>query len=294
MTAEKRMEMGSTPRPHEGAEPGQAQASRSLREHADTPRIVDEAIAEFRRTYRDEQLPPLIVVITALNEEACIGPVIDEIPDTIGGVAARTLVIDDGSSDETSKRSEEHGALVCRLRVNRGQGTAVRTGYRIAREGGARYVATLDADGQWDPNDLPGMVELLEADRADLVLGSRQLGRTESTDALRNVGVRFFSKVVSLLTRTKVTDTSSGLRAMRVEVATTVRQTQPQYQSAEFLIGAILSGFRVAEVPTVMRLRSAGESKKGRNAFYGLRYGTVVARTFLREWPQRARSPRRT
>jgi glycosyltransferase involved in cell wall biosynthesis len=264
-----------------------------MREHADTPRIVDDAIAEFGRTYRDEQLPPLIVVITALNEELCLGPVIDEIPDTIGGVKARPLVIDDGSSDETSKRAEEHGALVCRLRVNCGQGTAVRTGYRIASEGGARYVATLDADGQWDPNDLPKMVELLEADRADLVLGSRQMGHTESTDAVRNLGVRFFSQVVSLLTRTKVTDTSSGLRAMRVEVATTVRQTQPQYQSAEFLIGAILQGFRVAEVPTVMRLRSAGESKKGRNAFYGLRYGTVVARTFLREWPRRARQPRK-
>jgi glycosyltransferase involved in cell wall biosynthesis len=293
MTAEKRIEMGSTSRPQQGAQPGHIRASRSLREHADTPRVIDDAIAEFRRMYDGEDLPPLIVVITALNEEPCIGPVIDEIPDTIAGVKARTLVIDDGSTDETSKRSDEHGALVCRLRVNCGQGTAVRTGYRIARESGARYVATLDADGQWDPKDLPAMIELLEADRADLVLGSRQLGRTESSDAVRNLGVRFFSRVVSLLTRTKVTDTSSGLRAMRVEVATTVRQTQPQYQSAEFLIGAILQGFRVAEVPTVMRLRGAGESKKGRNAFYGLRYGTVVARTFLREWPRRARIFRR-
>jgi glycosyltransferase involved in cell wall biosynthesis len=262
---------------------------RTLHEDADAPRIVDEAIAKFHARYGADSLTPLVVVIAALNEEQSIGAVIDEVPATIADLATRVLVIDDGSSDKTSAVSEEHGALVCTLAQNCGHGTALRAGYRLAREGGARYIATLDADGQWDPADLPAMVRLLEEGKADFVVGSRQLGRTENTDAVRNLGVRFFSTLISVLTRTRITDSSSGLRAMRVEVTSQVRQTQPQYQTSELLIGAIFQGFRVAEVPTVMRVRSAGESKKGRNAFYGLRYATVITRTFLREWPDRKR-----
>lgn len=259
----------------------------ALHEDSDAPRIVDAAIAQFHARYGADPLPPLVVVIAALNEEQSIGPVIDEVPETIAGLPAQVVVVDDGSSDKTSTISEEHGALVCSLAQNCGHGTALRAGYRLAREGGARYIATLDADGQWDPADLPAMVGLLERDEADFVIGSRQLGRTENTDAVRNLGVRFFSKLISALTRTRITDSSSGLRAMRVEVTEKVRQTQPQYQTSELLIGAVLQGFRVAEVPTVMRVRSAGVSKKGRNIFYGPRYAAVITRTFSREWPDR-------
>jgi glycosyltransferase involved in cell wall biosynthesis len=189
--------------------------------------------------------------------------------------------------------AQRHGALVCTLSVNRGHGVALRLGYRIAREGGARYIATLDGDGQWDPADLPTMVRLLEAGSADFVVGSRQLGHTENTDGFRNLGVRFFAGVVSLLTRTRLTDTSSGLRAMRAELTGVVRQTQPQYQTSELLIGALFKGFRVAEVPTTMRKRLSGTSKKGDDLFYGLRYARVIAATWMRESraARRARVP---
>jgi glycosyltransferase involved in cell wall biosynthesis len=202
------------------------------------------------------------------------------------------LIVDDGSLDCTFDIAVEHGALVCRLERNCGHGTALRAGYRLAAEGGGRYIATLDADGQWDPADLPAMVELLKDDRADMVLGSRRLGRTENTHLWRNLGVRVFSVVISAITRTKITDSSSGLRAMRVEVTSTVRQTQPQYQTSELLIGAIFQGFRVAEVPTVMRRRTAGESRKGRTFSYGFKYALVITRTTIREWRGRARRPR--
>ena len=158
-----------------------------------------------------------------------------------------------------------------------------RSGYRIAREGGARYIGTLDGDGQWDPADLPAMVAILEADGADFVIGSRELGNTENTDAFRNLGVKFFARTISLLTSSKLTDTSSGLRLMRAELTGTVTQTQPQYQTSELLIGALLRGYRVAEVPTVMRQRMSGLSRKGRNLAYGLRYARVIANTYVRE-----------
>lgn len=255
-----------------------------LREAPDTAAVTTQARAAFVTAHPDLKLQPLVVVIAAYNEADNIGAVLDEVPLQIADVPVSLLVIDDGSTDDTTPVAERHGALVCTLRANRGHGVALRLGYRIAREGGAQYIATLDGDGQWDPADLPAMVKLLESGDADFVIGSRQLGQTENTEALlRNTGVRFFATVVSWLTRTHLTDTSSGLRLMRAGLTGTVTQTQPQYQTSELLIGALLQGYRVAEVPTVMRRRLSGTSRKGHNVAYGLRYARVIAHTFVRE-----------
>ena len=259
------------------------QIYRALREAPDTELVTGAAREEFARSHPDVKLEPLVVVIAAYNEAGNIGAVLDEITDEIGGVRVSRLVIDDGSTDATSETARRHGALVCTLAANRGHGVALRLGYRIAREGGARYIATLDGDGQWDPADLPAMVTIIEQGNADFVIGSRQLGRTENTDWYRNAGVRFFAWLISTLTHTKLTDTSSGLRVMRAGLTGTVRQTQPQYQTSELLIGALFNGYTVAEVPTTMRQRLSGVSKKGGNLFYGFRYARVITRTWWRE-----------
>ena len=260
-----------------------SQIYRALREAPDTARITSAAHEAFSRSYPDVKLQPLVVVIAAYNEAGSIGAVLDELPEEISSVAVSCLVIDDGSTDDTADIARQHGALVCTLPANRGHGVALRLGYRIARENGAQYIATLDGDGQWDPADLPAMVGILQADRADFVVGSRQLGRTENTDQFRNLGVRFFARVISVLTSTRLTDTSSGLRVMRAGLTGTVHQTQPQYQTSELLIGALFQGYRVAEVPTVMRQRMSGASKKGGNLFYGFRYARVIGKTWWRE-----------
>ena len=265
---------------------------RGLREAPDTAAITGQARTEFATAHPDLKLQPLVIVIAAYNEAENIGTVLDEVPLQIADVRVSLLVIDDGSTDDTTQVAERHGALVCTLRANRGHGVALRLGYRIAREGGAQYIATLDGDGQWDPADLPAMVSLLESGDADFVIGSRQLGQTENTEALlRNTGVRFFAHVVSFLTSTHLTDTSSGLRLMRAGLTGTVIQTQPQYQTSELLIGALLQGYRVAEVPTVMRRRLSGTSRKGHNVAYGLRYARVIAETYLRERRAARRMP---
>lgn len=258
-------------------------AYHGLREAPDTSAVTSAALQAFAGAYPDIKLQPLVIVIAAYNEADNIGAVLDEVPQQIADVPVTLLVIDDGSTDKTTEVAQRHGALVCTLAVNRGHGVALRLGYRIAREGGAQYIGTLDGDGQWDPADLPAMVAIMEAGQADFVIGSRQLGQTENTDAFRNLGVRFFARVISALTRTRLTDTSSGLRLMRADLTGTVTQTQPQYQTSELLIGALLQGYRVAEVPTVMRQRMSGESRKGRNLAYGLRYARVIAETYRRE-----------
>jgi len=258
-------------------------AYHGLREAPDTLAVTSAALQAFAGAYPDLKLQPLVIVIAAYNEADNIGAVLDEVPQQIADVPVTLLVIDDGSTDNTTEVAQRHGALVCTLAVNRGHGVALRLGYRIAREGGAQYIGTLDGDGQWDPADLPAMVAIMEAGQADFVIGSRQLGQTENTDAFRNLGVRFFARVISTLTHSRLTDTSSGLRLMRADLTGTVTQTQPQYQTSELLIGALLQGYRVAEVPTVMRQRLSGESRKGRNLAYGLRYARVIGETYRRE-----------
>jgi glycosyltransferase involved in cell wall biosynthesis len=222
-------------------------------------------------------------VIPAYNEADAIGGVLEAIADEACGLHVDTVVVDDGSSDATAAVVTAHGAHVAVHPRNCGQGAAFKTAYRIAREHGGRYIVTLDADGEWDPADVPAVLQPVVDGAADLVLGSRVLGTAESEDAFRRAGVGVFAAIVRRLTGVAVTDTSSGLRAMRAEVTATVRLEQPQYQSAELLIGAIGQGYRVAEVPTVQHKRAAGQTKKGHNLTYGLRYARVVARTWWRE-----------
>src|SRR5262249_61558838 len=117
------------------------------------------------------KLEPLVVVIAAYDEAGNLGAVLDEIPDEVAGVKLSSLVVDDGSTDGTTKVAREHGVCVCTLSVNRGHGVALRLGYRIARRAGARYIATLDGDGQSDPAPRPPTGPPLEADLPDLGVG---------------------------------------------------------------------------------------------------------------------------
>jgi glycosyltransferase involved in cell wall biosynthesis len=248
-----------------------------------TEAVKEEAIRAFRAADPGLRFPPVVVVIAAFDEADCIRGVLDAIPPEACGLAIETLVVDDGSGDGTAEVARAAGVHVARLERNCGHGVALRVGYRLAREHGARLIVTLDADGQWDPVELPRVLEPLARDEADMVIGSRVLGSTETDDQFRQAGVHVFAALVRLLTGAHVTDTSSGYRAMRAEVTETVRQEQVQYQASELLIGAIFQGYRVVERPIVQRKRLAGESKKGPNPLYGLRYARVILRTWWRE-----------
>jgi glycosyltransferase involved in cell wall biosynthesis len=256
--------------------------SRPRPQDALADQVADQAIRAFRERHAELELAPVVVVIPALNEEECVGGVLDDIPDEACGLAVQTIVVDDGSSDRTGEVAREHGAFVARLERNLGQGAAFRVGYRLGREHGARYLVTLDADGQWDPADMAGVLQPVVDGEADFVLGSRVLGRAETDNRLRGLGVRVFGTLVTALTRVKVTDTSSGLRAMLAEVTARVPQHEPQYQSSELLLGAIYAGYRVSERPIVMHKRAAGESKKGHDVMFGVRYANVILRTWWR------------
>jgi len=259
--------------------------------HVDDEVIDSAAIRAFTEQYgaRATALPPLVVVIAAYNEEGAIGPVIEALPETVSGLATAKIVVSDGAVDGTVKEAEAAGALVCDVPVNRGQGAALRLGYRIAREGGAQYIVTTDADGQYNPAEIERLLAPILAGEADFVTGSRRLGSEETRDPVRRLGVRVFAVTISMLTGQRISDTTFGLRAMRAEVTGAVRLEQPQYQAAELLIGVITHGYRVVERPATIHRRQVGKSKKGNNALYGLHFAGVIGGTWWRERQRRAR-----
>jgi glycosyltransferase involved in cell wall biosynthesis len=266
--------------------------------HAKTPPYLAEvrtaAREAFTQRYPDLSFAPIVVVIAAYNEEESLGEVLRAMPAEVSGLKVDTIVVNDGSSDGTEKVALEYpNVYVASLARNCGQGAALRLGYELARDHGATYLVTLDADMQWDPAEIPDVMEPLLTDEADFVLGSRTLGIGENPDRLRHYGVGFYRWLIRVLTGVPVTDTSSGLRAMRAEVTAKVPQVQAQYQASELLIGTIYAGYRIAERPVTMHKRFAGESKKGHNLIYGLRYGRVILSTWWRQSRQAGRPGRR-
>ena len=264
--------------------------------------VDDAALAAMAEQYGDRvrQLPPVALVIAAYNEEGAVGPVVQKLPAEVCGLRTETIVVADGCADATAKEADAAGALVADVPVNRGQGAALRLGYRIAREGGAQYIVTTDADGQYNPAEIENLMAPILAGNADFVTGSRRLGSEETKDPVRQAGVRFFATAISVLTGQRISDTTFGLRAMRAEVTGAVQLSQPQYQASELLIGVITHGYKVAEVPATIHKRRVGESKKGQNPFYslhipgvnnlfyGFRFSRVVFGTWLRERKRRS------
>lgn len=228
---------------------------------------------------------PLAVVIPAYNEEPTVAGVVSEIPRDAAGLATEVIVVVDGARDATAAEAGDAGALVCDVPVNRGQGAALRLGYWLARARGAQVIATIDADGQYEPAELGRVVQPILDSRADFVSGSRRLGKELTTDRVRHAGVIVFGALFSLLVGHRVTDPACGIRAMRAEVTAAVTLEQAQYQASELMISAALSGFRLAEVPTTMRDRGghATATKKGGNLRYGVRFARAALHTWRRD-----------
>lgn len=246
---------------------------------------IDQARQDFDARHPDLSLPPVVALICAFEEEANLGAVLARVPAQACGLEVTPLVVVDGGEDATDRVAKDAGALAFVFPTNLGHGVALRVGYELCVTGGARYVVTLDADGQNDPAEMETMLQPLVQDEADFVVASRRLGVDETADSYRKLGVRGFSLLVNVLMGSKLTDTSNGYRALRVSMLADVtpRLEQDQYQTSELLITAMSRGWRVVERPTVWHERASGQSKKGGNLIYGFRYAAVILRTWRRE-----------
>jgi hypothetical protein len=224
------------------------------------------------------------IVIPAYNEAENIGPVLDGLPREVCGLRTSVLVIDDGSTDDTGAAARAHGAVVVRHVINRGQGAAMRTGYRVIAETDAAVVIAMDADGQHRAEDMEDLVAPVVHGEVALTNGSRTLpgAGSERVHVMRDLGIVFFNRLISLLTRTRVTDCSNGYRAMKPEILPDFVLKQNQFHNSEFLIEAIKRGVPTREVPVTVVHRLSGSSKKPAVIRYGLGFTNAIFRTWLR------------
>jgi hypothetical protein len=211
-----------------------------------------------------------IAIVPAYNEEACVGAVIEEIHAFDPGF--EIVVVDDGSVDRTAARAADCGAHVISLPFNLGIGGAMQTGYRYAWEHGYDLAVQIDGDGQHDPAQLPAILEPVLDDEADMVVGSRFAGDSEFRSSfVRRLGIRLFARTISLVIRQKVTDTTSGFRAVnRHGIALFARDYPHDYPEVESTVMAARHRLRLREVPVSMRERAAGRSSisASRSVYY--------------------------
>jgi hypothetical protein len=222
------------------------------------------------------------VLIPAYDEAENIAYVLDRIPAEVCGEDTAVLVVDDGSRDATGDVASAHGAAVARHVINRGGGAALRTGYRLLAESGAKVVVTLDADGQHLPSEMERLVEPVLSGEVAVAHGSRVLGQADPNHPARELGIVFFNRLVSLITRTRVSDCSNGYRAVRSDVLPQLVLRQEQFHTSEFLIEAIKRGIPAKEVPVTVVKRLHGHSKKPAVVRYGLGFANAIVRAWLR------------
>jgi glycosyltransferase involved in cell wall biosynthesis len=198
--------------------------------------------------------------VPAFNEEATIGEVVFELRDY--APEFEVLVVDDGSTDETAGCAEEAGATVLRLPLNLGIGGAVQAGYIYALERGFDIAVQVDGDGQHDARELARLLEPVLAGRTDLAIGTRFVGpRSYPAPFARKLGIRLFAGLVSLRVRQRMTDTTSGFRAVNWRGIRLFAADYPHdYPEVEAVVTAARGNLRVCEVPVLMRPRVAGRS----------------------------------
>jgi glycosyltransferase involved in cell wall biosynthesis len=207
-----------------------------------------------------------LVFIPAWNEQASISAVIAGVREAMPQVDI--LVIDDGSGDATTRTARENGVLVATLPFNQGLGAALQTGYLYALREGYDFCAHLDADGQHPPPEVARLLAEVEADRADLVIGSRfsdpsaEAGADDYRATLsRRIGISVFRFFLTLATRQRFTDTTSGMRAANRRVMSLFsKHYSPDFAEIESLQLAVREGLRVEEVPVRMLERAGGSS----------------------------------
>jgi glycosyltransferase involved in cell wall biosynthesis len=230
-----------------------------------------------------------VAVVPAFNEAGAIGRVVEEI--RAFDPEIDVVVVDDASTDETAAVAEERGAIVLRLPFNVGIGGAVQTGFRFALAEGYDAAVRLDGDGQHDAAELQKLLAPLERGEADFVVGSRFVDRGGSyrPPFARRMGIRIFARLVSLLCRQRVTDTTSGFLALdRVGIELFAAEYPHDYPEVEATLVALRSGLRLAQVQVDMRERETGASSITfvRSLYYIVKVTLALLVASLRRYPR--------
>jgi glycosyltransferase involved in cell wall biosynthesis len=208
-------------------------------------------------------LSSILIVIPAFNEEATIREVVLGVRRSLPQVDI--LVVNDGSTDATGTISRSEGVILLNHPYNMGIGATMQTGFLYALKTGYDTVVQIDGDGQHNPESLPSLIRPILEKRCNLVIGSRYLSEEGFKSTLpRQLGIKFFTCLIWVFTGKKVTDPTSGFRAMDRKILELFSDEYPSdYPEVEALVTAYKQGLTFQEVKTTMRHRQGGTSSIG-------------------------------
>lgn len=230
----------------------------------------------------------ILVIIPALNEAGRVSRVVREL--RAAYPSADPLVIDDCSTDATAHEAAQSGAAVVCLPFNLGIGGAVQTGFLYARRNGYAVAIQVDGDGQHDPASVDAVLAPVLAGKLDMCIGSRFMAGsgTFKSSFLRRIGIRFFCRLISVLTGTQLTDPTSGFRAYgRKAIELFAREYPVDFPEPESIVLARRCGAAIGEVPALMRPRQGGSSsiRYAKSAYYMIKVTLAIILCIMRRNP---------
>ena len=223
----------------------------------------------------------LLIYIPAYNEEDNILKTINNLPRQVPGLElVECLVVDDGSSDQTAAIAHTAGVAVVSLPLNKGVGAAFHTAVDYALENGADILVGIDADGQFDPAEIPAMIQPILDKHADAVVGSRfQNGRPANMPLLKYWGNQIVAGLISSLGGQKFNDVSCGFRAYNREALLHLNLFAQFTYTHETILSLVYQDLRVIELPVSIRYFP---ERKSRVANSILHYATQTSKIILR------------
>jgi glycosyltransferase involved in cell wall biosynthesis len=226
-----------------------------------------------------KQNPKIIVAIPAHNEEQFIGDIVTRAKK----YADELIVVDDGSTDATSRVARAAGAEVIRHRKNRGAGAATKTAFEAAKKRHADILVTLDGDGQHNPDEIPRLLAPILKGKADLVIGSRFLRPNFQIPRYRKFGIDVITFLYNLGSKLKISDSQSCFRAQNRRLLEAVNITESGFSfSVQVLIQARRRGFTIKEVPVACIYHPRGSSLNPVAHGLGVALNVIKHRLFSR------------
>lgn len=219
-----------------------------------------------------------IIIIPAYNESGNIENTVKDILENAHGFDY--LIVNDCSQDNTLDICRKKGFNYINLPINLGIGGAVQAGYRYAYFHGYDTAVQFDGDGQHDAAYLSKLLEVIEKDEADMAIGSRFIENEGfQSSGLRRVGIRYFTRLIRLLTRETITDPTSGMRMVNRKLLKEFANSYPKdYPEPESAVTALKRGYRIKEIPVQMRSRAEGESSisMGKSVYYMIKVSLAI------------------
>jgi glycosyltransferase involved in cell wall biosynthesis len=214
-----------------------------------------------------------VIILPCLDEENTVGEVIEKLRRISKKSKVKFIIIavDDASIDITLKILERRADKIISLKKRKSLAEVIRIGLRTSLKYNPDVIVHIDADGQYDPAELPKLFDPIKKDDADFVIGNRDIWKLKHMPFLKKIGNSFFTKLVSIIIKEKLTDAQSGFRVIRGDAAKNIKLVSNYTYTQEEIIRGKKLGYRIKEIPIKFKERAYGRSRLIRSPFeYGI------------------------